>query len=127
MPFTREERISGVKETRTSGASPLDICVLVNDDYYTTREDLYYLEATFGPYAANRRAQGSYMTDADAGGSKETYWASARCPDDRDRASFVIRPQTATTNNPGFAKAALIAFAKRAAQQHGCTDLQLPR
>ncbi|MFJ8645077.1 hypothetical protein ACIRNI_02955 [Streptomyces sp. NPDC093546] len=127
LPFTLEKHVTSVAEAPSSDAAPLEICVLKDEINYRTAEEVYRLEAAFGPYAANRHAQAPYLTEEPAGGSEEDYWASARCPDDIFRAIFRIRAQTRETNNPGFAKAALIAFAKRAAQQHGCTDLKLPR
>ncbi|MEU7283253.1 hypothetical protein AB0A69_31435 [Streptomyces sp. NPDC045431] len=101
LPFTLEKHVTSVAEAPSSDAAPLEICVL--------------------------KDEAPYLTEEPAGGSEEDYWASARCPDDIFRAIFRIRAQTRETNNPGFAKAALVAFAKRAAQQHGCTDLKLPR
>ncbi|WP_030795323.1 hypothetical protein [Streptomyces sp. NRRL S-920] len=94
-------------------------------------DDGYRLKASFGPYALRERGASlhSGLNAEPAGSGEETeefFWASADCPGDGPRALFQISPQSATSDNPPFAHAALAAFAERAAERRNCTDLRLP-
>ncbi|MEV2255265.1 hypothetical protein AB0I94_32660 [Streptomyces sp. NPDC050147] len=93
-------------------------------------DDGYRLEASFGPYALRERNDSlhSRLNAKPAGSGEETeefFWASAGCPGDGPRALFQISPQSATSGNPSFARAASAACAQRAAERHDCADLQL--
>ncbi|NGO45760.1 hypothetical protein [Streptomyces ureilyticus] len=128
LPLAQNKRIDKVKEAPADGLSPFEVCQLEEKE----TEDGYYLEASFGPYAQRERAEGwndEVIAKPAGGGGKDTwefFWASAECSGDGSRALFQILAKTATTENPSFARAALVAFAKRAAEQRDCTDLQLP-
>lgn len=127
VPWTRNKRIDTITETPTDRLAPLATCLLDEAD----TDDGYRLEASFGPFAQRERNDSlhSDLTEKPAGGGGETgefFWASAACPGDGPRALFQISPQSGTSDDPSFARAALVAFAKRAAERHDCTDLQLP-
>ncbi|MER5257855.1 hypothetical protein [Streptomyces sp. NPDC002855] len=127
LPWARNKRIDTVTETPADRFAPSATCLL--DDEET--DDGYLLQALFGPYALRERNDDLYseLNAKPAGGGEETkefFWASADCPGDGPRALFQISPQSATSDDPPFARAALAAFAERAAVRHDCTDLQLP-
>lgn len=89
------------------------------------------VEASFGLYALcecnDSRYSGLRAKPAGGGeGTEEFFWASAGCPGDGPRALFQVSLQSTTSDSPSFARAALAAFAKRAAERHDCADLELP-
>ncbi|MFF1692048.1 hypothetical protein ACFVXC_00195 [Streptomyces sp. NPDC058257] len=127
LPWSRNKRIDTITETPADRLAPYAMCSLDGED----TDDGYRLEASFGPYALRERGESLHteLTAKPAGGGaevKEFFWASADCPGDGPRALFQITPQSATSDNPSFARAALAAFAKRAAERRDCTGLQLP-
>ncbi|MFJ8075513.1 hypothetical protein ACIQ7Q_16625 [Streptomyces sp. NPDC096176] len=89
-------------------------------------EELFHLSASFGPFAQARYPDSG--TGRGAGGSKDHFWATATCSG--SGAYFTIHATEyvhVDDRVEDFVRSALTAFAKRSAEQHGCTDLKLPR
>ncbi|MGW2088713.1 hypothetical protein [Streptomyces sp. NPDC001880] len=95
--------------------------VLVRD------EELSWFGAAFGPYAQRLLTAdddpGGY--DGDAGAGRHGAWASAACGTG-PRALFAVNDTEYAAPSRVYLRTALRAFAVRAAQRHGCTDLKLP-
>ncbi|MEU1277276.1 hypothetical protein [Streptomyces sp. NPDC005805] len=127
IPLDGDEEVRAVRETKTTGASPLERCVLGATP--GDGRDLYRLTASFGPFAQRLRTDpprpGSL--NADSGRTGDVAWATAACPGTSVRAVFSIDPQQSAAPAPGFLRSALKGFAERAAKARGCTDLRLPR
>ncbi|MFF1960739.1 hypothetical protein ACFVWX_27650 [Streptomyces sp. NPDC058220] len=129
LPFARDERLDTVEETAAGGSALYEICEVGASHYFN---ETYVFSARFGPYASRKR--GHDTTQAEAGADGGTLWASARCPDDAERALFTgsVPPEAATVWLPGekgketFGLPAFREFAERSAKRHGCTDLRLP-
>lgn len=128
LPLRDRDDIDWIKETTASpGTAPLESCVLGTAVDAEKRPELLSLTASFGPFAQGVAPSGDDEPQP-AGGSGAYHWATAACPGATARAFFRVRAETpAAEDDETFARAALTAFAERAARQRGCTDLRLPR
>ncbi|MEU0111566.1 hypothetical protein ABZ313_40335 [Streptomyces sp. NPDC006251] len=117
--------IDWLKESKTSGTSPLEMCVL--GEFGARSERLYVLEAAFGPYAQRLRSTADEpgAMNAHAGLRLDMAWATAACPGSA-RAIFTIYATEYADPRKTFLVKSLRAFAERSATRHGCTDLRLP-
>lgn len=124
IPYADE--VHWVKEAKATGTAPLERCVL--GETKARDEDLYHLEAAFGPYAQRLRSTPSEAggLNRDAGSDRNRAWATAKCPGYGPRALFTITTTEYAYPEGDFLRESLDAFAKRSAKQHRCTDLKLP-
>ncbi|AVH56167.1 MULTISPECIES: hypothetical protein [Streptomyces] len=125
IPIRENEEIHWIQETKATGTAPLEECVL--GETKARSEELYYLEAAFGPYAQRLRSEtdepGTPNVDAAIGPNSAR--ATAACPG-AGRAIFSIYATEYAYPQKKFLLASLRAYAERSAKQHGCTDLKLP-
>ncbi|MFJ4280728.1 hypothetical protein [Streptomyces massasporeus] len=117
--------IDWIKESRTSGTTPLEMCAF--GEFGASSERLYVLEAAFGPYAQRLRSATDEpgALNANTGLGLDIAWATAACPDS-PRAIFSIYATEYADPRKPFLIRSLRAFAERSAARHGCTDLRLP-
>lgn len=117
--------IDWLKESKPSGTTPLEMCVL--GEYGEHSERLYTLEAAFGLYAQRMRwATGEPgAMNANAGIRLDMAWATAACPGSARAVFSIYATENADPRKPFLIKS-LRAFAERSAERHGCTDLRLP-
>jgi hypothetical protein len=128
VPTAARSAVSTARETARARA-PREICGLGARD----GSPRYRLDAYYGPYAEDARAQ--YTRNGDEGVTpaekpagrlgQSAYWAGADCPDGAPRALYLIRADDAdgeARRRPdlGYERAALSAFAARSAEHHGC-------
>ncbi|MEU2286444.1 hypothetical protein ABZ614_31715 [Streptomyces sp. NPDC013178] len=126
IPTPEDEGIDWIKESDASGTTPLEECVL--GESKARDEPLYYLKASFGPYAQGLRSTTDEpdALNADTGVSRHQAWATAACPG-ASRAVFSIYATEYADPQQSFLLSALRAFAEQSAVRHGCTDVKLPR
>ncbi|MBZ9641366.1 hypothetical protein [Streptomyces sp. PSKA30] len=117
--------VDWMQESDESSTSLRESCVL--GESKERDEEVYYLSASYGPYAQRLRSATDEpgSLNADAGISRDRAWATASCPD-MARAIFRISATVYAAPTKSFLKSALKAFAERSAARHGCTDLKLP-
>ncbi|MGW8380917.1 hypothetical protein [Streptomyces sp. ODS28] len=120
-----------------AGRAPAVDCFLSPKGEFTPA---YRLSALYTPYAETLRREASdgwanLHSPAGRGRSdSHMAWGSAQCPGEKERALFLIhdvydssaRDSGAPRPSRPFESAALRAFAKGAAEEHGCADLRLP-
>jgi hypothetical protein len=126
LPLRDAMDVDWVEETKASGTAPLETCVLGEAE--ASEADLYYLDASFGPYAQRLRTA-SYDPDGlngNAGIGKKRAWATASCPGTAVRALFSIEATVYSLRTKSVLLSTLSAFAERSAARHGCTDVKLP-
>jgi hypothetical protein len=135
LPFSRDERLDKVWETRTSAQAVFERCQVGAYHYFDER---YEFTARFGSYALSARndphSEVLGETHGAAGSNSRGLWGSARCPGDAERALFTgfVPTEAATVWLPGekgeetFGLPAFRKFAEQSAKRHGCTDLRLP-
>ncbi|MEV3923036.1 hypothetical protein [Actinomadura coerulea] len=125
--------VNWIKKTDGGGNAPVEECVLGKTVAFSAAA--YYLQANYGPYAQRLRTTrydgghggDGYGLQADSGIDPSSAWATARCPGHTARALFFVNATEYAAPTKPFLRAALRAFAGRAAERHGCTDLRLPR
>ncbi|MFC5801713.1 hypothetical protein [Streptomyces formicae] len=124
IPMRDMDMIHWIKETTSpAGTAPLESCVLGETKAHA--EELFVLDARFGPLAQARASDAG--PDGDAGHAGVYSWATAKCPEASARALFTISTTEYVHEDADtFARSALSAFAERASEQRGCTDLKLP-
>jgi hypothetical protein len=131
--FTAKEVTLATETDR--GDAPYEVCRLSDADTSTR----YFLKGQFGPYA--QEAYADYQ-EFDYGRSRPSpdiaarqraaggpvSWTSAKCPDGPALFTLEVaadedkdRKETASTPGPAYERAALRAFAERAAKAHGCS------
>ncbi|MFI0814311.1 hypothetical protein ACH4TX_08750 [Streptomyces sp. NPDC021098] len=129
VPTAARSAVSTARETARARA-PREICALGDRD----GSSRYRLDAYYGPYAEDARAQytrnggdeGVTPAEKPAGRlGQSAYWAGADCPDGAPRALYLIRADDADGDvrvrpDLGYEREALKAFAARSAQEHGC-------
>ncbi|MEU5024361.1 hypothetical protein [Streptomyces milbemycinicus] len=129
VPTAARSAVSTARETARDGA-PREACALGARD----GSPRYRLDAYYGPYAEETRAEysdspsqdGPTPADEPSGRlGQSAYWASASCPDGAEDALFLVRADGAeddTRRKPDltYERAALKAFAERSARHHGC-------
>ncbi|QNP61612.1 hypothetical protein [Streptomyces genisteinicus] len=127
LPLRDRDDIDWIRETTAApGTAPLESCVLGAARDAESRPELFGLTASFGPFAQAVAPLGD-GADPEAGRLGDLLWGTAACPGDGARARFTLDPASpAGEGDDAFARAALAAFAERAAKQHGCTGLRLP-
>ncbi|GCB49548.1 hypothetical protein [Streptomyces sp. NL15-2K] len=126
IPIPEDQyEIDWLIETKATGTAPLENCVL--GETGARSEPLYWLDASFGPFAQGLRSATDepFAVNTDAGLERDSAWATAACPG-AARAIFRISATVYADPRKGFLTTALRAFAERSAKQHGCTDLKLP-
>lgn len=134
VPTAARSAVSTARETARSRA-PREICALGARD----GAPRYRLDAYYGPYAAEARAQytrndGEGVTPAEKSAGRlgqSAYWAGADCPGGAPRALYLIRADDADGEararpDLGYERAALSAFAARSAEDHGCAAPATP-
>lgn len=119
-------QIHWIKESRASAATPVERCVL--GETRARAEELYWLSASYGPYAQARRAAtyDSSLRDEPAGVAPGRAWATASCPGAPKALLTITATEYANGADTRFLVDTLSAFAERSVKRHGCTDLQLP-
>ncbi|ADI06850.1 hypothetical protein SBI_03729 [Streptomyces bingchenggensis BCW-1] len=129
VPTAARSAVSTARETARDRA-PREACALGARD----GSPRYRLDAYYGPYAEETRAEysdspsqdGPTPADEPSGRlGQSAYWASASCPDGAEDALFLVRAdgtEDDTRRKPDltYERAALKAFAERSAQHHGC-------
>ncbi|QDY80498.1 hypothetical protein [Streptomyces qinzhouensis] len=131
LPFTLDSRLNTVFEAPADRGSLVELCRVGSTNSF---DGHYAFLAEFGPYAERRDTSGIEDRTGHAGVRGTEMWASARCPGATERTAFSgFLPAEAATvpddeGNQGerFGMPAFRAFAERAAERHGCTDLKLP-
>ncbi|WP_421107686.1 hypothetical protein [Streptomyces sp. NEAU-S77] len=134
VPTAARSAVSTARETARARA-PREICALGARD----GSPRYRLDAYYGPYAEDARAQytrndGEDVTPAEKPAGRlgqSAYWAGADCPDGAPRALYLIRADDADGDararpDLGYERAALSAFAARSAEDHGCAKPVTP-
>ncbi|MFD5500211.1 hypothetical protein ACFWJS_10880 [Streptomyces sp. NPDC127061] len=126
VPVPGDDSVDWHRETTAPGTALLETCAL--GETKARDEELYWFGAAFGPYAQRLRTSddgdsGGYR--GDAGTDRHSAWASAACGKG-PRALFTVNDTEYAAPPRGYLRTALRAFAERAAQRHGCTDLKLP-
>ncbi|MFD7283600.1 hypothetical protein ACFV80_43075 [Streptomyces sp. NPDC059862] len=112
-------------EVDESSTAPVESCVL--GESKARDEALYYLSASYGPYAQRLRSATDEpgSLNEDSGVSHGLAWATAACPGEA-RAIFRIYATEYAAPTKSFLLSALRTFAERSAARHGCTDMKLP-
>ncbi|WP_405720200.1 hypothetical protein [Streptomyces sp. NBC_00046] len=125
VPVPGDDSVDWHRETTAAGTALLEICAL--GETKARNEELYWFEASFGPYAQSLRTSDDETSGYhdDAGADRHSAWASAECGTG-PRALFAVNDTEYAAPTRGYLRTALRAFAERAAQRHGCTDLKLP-
>ncbi|MFH8518455.1 hypothetical protein ACH4CE_25890 [Streptomyces gelaticus] len=125
VPVPGDDSVDWHRETTVPGTALVETCAL--GETQARDEELYWFGAASGPYALRLRTAddgpGSYYEDA--GADRHSAWASAACGTG-PRALFTADDTEYAAPPHGCLRTALRAFAERAAQRHGCTDLKLP-
>ncbi|WP_406253437.1 hypothetical protein OH786_33630 [Streptomyces atratus] len=125
VPVPGDDSVDWHRETTAPGTALMETCAL--GETKARDEELYWFGTAFGPYAQRLRTAdddpGSYH--GDAGADRHSAWASAACGAG-PRALFTVNDTEYAAPPRGYLRTALRAFAERAAQRHGCTDLKLP-
>ncbi|MFD7496522.1 hypothetical protein ACFV8T_29750 [Streptomyces sp. NPDC059832] len=125
VPVPGDDSVDWHRETTAPGTALLETCAL--GETKARDEELYWFDAAFGPYTQRLRTSedgpGGYR--GDAGADRHSAWASAVCGTG-PRALFTVNDTEYAAPPRGYLRTALRAFAERAAQRHGCTDLKLP-
>ncbi|MEU8822870.1 hypothetical protein [Streptomyces sp. NPDC048636] len=135
VPTAARSAVSTARETARADA-PRETCALGARD----GSPRYRLDAYYGPYAEDARAQFTHDYDYEnvtpaekpAGRlGRSAYWAGATCPKGAASALYLIRADDAdgdARRSPdlGYERAALKAFATRSAAHHGCAAPSLP-
>ncbi|MGW3768963.1 hypothetical protein [Actinomadura verrucosospora] len=124
--------VNWIKWTDGGGSAPVEECVLGKTVAFSAAA--YHFQANYGPYAQRLRTTrydgghgGRYGLKADSGLDTHSAWATARCPGHTARALFLVDATEYAAPTKSFLRAALRAFAGRAVERHGCTDLRPPR
>jgi hypothetical protein len=114
-----------MKESTESSTALREGCVL--GERKARDEALYYLSASYGPYAQALRSATDKpgSLNEDSGLSGDHAWATAACPG-QARAAFTIHATVYAAPTNSFLLSALRTFAERSAARHGCTDVKLP-
>lgn len=128
VPTGARSAVSTARET-ARGRAPREVCALGARD----GSPRYRLDAYYGPYAEDARAQytrndveGGTPTEKPAGRlGQSAYWAGADCGGGAPRALYLIRADDADGDararpDLAYERAALSAFAARSAEDHGC-------
>ncbi|MER7789107.1 hypothetical protein [Streptomyces sp. NPDC097640] len=135
VPTAARSAVSTARETARDGA-PRESCALGARD----GSPRYRLDAYYGPYAEEARAEysadrgldGPYPSEEPSGRlGQSAHWASASCPDNAEDALFLVRADSTkddTRREPDLAyeRAALKAFAEASARSHGCGAPAVP-
>jgi hypothetical protein len=118
--------VDWLQETKPSSTAPLEMCVL--GETGERDEVLYYMEATFGPYAQGLRSATDepFSINTNSGFARDRAWATASCPGTPARAIFRIWTTEYAYPTKDFLLPSLRAFAERSTARRGCTDLKLP-
>ncbi|MFI0729886.1 hypothetical protein ACH4S9_12740 [Streptomyces sp. NPDC021225] len=129
VPTASRSAVSTARETARDRA-PRESCALGARD----GSPRYRLDAYYGPYAEEARAEYSADRGLDGPNPSEepsgrlgqsAYWASASCPDNAEDALFLVRADSTKDNTRrepdlSYERAALKAFAEASARSHGC-------
>ncbi|MFG3529875.1 hypothetical protein ACGF8B_24435 [Streptomyces sp. NPDC047917] len=122
VPAPDNDSVDWHRGVTAPGTALLETCAL--GETKARYEELYWFEASFGPYAQSLRTPDDGYW-GDAGSDRHSAWASAACGRG-PRALFTVNDTEYASPSRGYLRTALRAFAERAAQRHGCTDLKLP-
>jgi hypothetical protein len=125
VPEPDDDSVDWLRETTTPGTALRETCAL--GETKARDEELYWFEASFGPYAQRLRTSddGPVGHHGDAGADLHRAWASAACGDG-PRALLVVNDMEYAAPSRGYLRTALRAFAEKTARRHGCTNLALP-
>ncbi|MFD7438978.1 hypothetical protein [Streptomyces sp. NPDC059861] len=114
-------------ESVDSSSALKESCVL--GESKAADEALYYLSASYGPYAQALRSATDEGNSLNAftgtSGDRARERATASCADGV-RAIFRISTTVYAAPTKSLLLSALKTFAERSARKHGCTDVELP-
>ncbi|MFD5653299.1 hypothetical protein [Streptomyces sp. NPDC127039] len=124
LQIPESQWVNWVRGSAASDSSTLELCLL--GETKARDEVLYFMEASFGPFAQRLRSTDHDQHGPDAGLTHDSATATASCPGSTVPAVFRIHATSYAAPTEQFLRSALHTFAERSAARHGCTGLNLP-